>query len=91
HNPLSPVSTAACLQIAACIPNFALQEYPLGEDRPPKTEIVKSTVKLENGFLIIPDGPGIGIELADDAAEKYPFRPREIGTRLNVDGSVMDQ
>jgi L-alanine-DL-glutamate epimerase-like enolase superfamily enzyme len=28
HNPLSPVSTAACLQIAACIPNFAIQEYP---------------------------------------------------------------
>jgi galactonate dehydratase len=26
HNPLSPVSTAACVQIAACIPNFALQE-----------------------------------------------------------------
>ena len=33
HNPLGPVSTAACLQLAACIPNFALQEYPLGEDR----------------------------------------------------------
>ncbi len=32
HNPLSPVSTAACVQLAACIPNFALQEYPLGED-----------------------------------------------------------
>ncbi|HLH72683.1 MAG TPA: galactonate dehydratase [Chloroflexota bacterium] len=91
HNPLSPVSTAACLQIAACIPNFALQEYPLGEDRPPKSEIVKSTVRLEDGFLIIPDGPGIGIELAEDAAEKYPYRPREIGTRLHVDGSVVDQ
>ena len=33
HNPLSPVSTAACLQIAACIPNFALQELPTGEHR----------------------------------------------------------
>ena len=27
HNPLSPVSTAACVQLDACIPNFALQEY----------------------------------------------------------------
>jgi len=91
HNPLSPVSTAACIQLAACIPNFALQEYPLGEGESPKIDIVKSTVRLENGFLIIPDAPGIGIELAEDAAEKYPPRPREVVTRLNTDGSVMDQ
>ena len=91
HNPLSPVSTAACLQIAACIPNFALQEYPLGEGEPPKSEIVKSAVKLEKGFLIIPVAPGIGIELAEDAQEKYPYRPREVETRLHVDGSVIDQ
>ena len=26
HNPLNPVSTAGCVQLAACIPNFALQE-----------------------------------------------------------------
>jgi galactonate dehydratase len=91
HNPLSPVSTAACLQIAACIPNFALQEYPIGEQEPPKSEIVKTPVRLENGFLIIPDAPGIGIELAEDAAERHPYRPREVKTRLNTDGSVMDQ
>jgi galactonate dehydratase len=91
HNPLSPVSTAACIQLAACIPNFALQEYPLGEDVPPKSDIVKSTLKLENGFLVIPDVPGIGIELAEDAAERYPYRPRKVHTRLHVDGSVMDQ
>jgi galactonate dehydratase len=91
HNPLSPVSTAACLQIAACIPNFAIQEYPLGENRPPKSEFVKKPLKLEKGFLIIPDAPGIGIELADDAAERFPFRPRKVETRLNTDGSVMDQ
>ena len=91
HNPLSPVSTAACLQLAACIPNFALQEYPLGEGEPPKSEIVKSTVRLEKGFLIIPDAPGIGIELAEDAQERHPPRPREVETRLHVDGSVVDQ
>ncbi|HLG51286.1 MAG TPA: galactonate dehydratase [Chloroflexota bacterium] len=91
HNPLSPVSTAACLQLAACIPNFALQEYPLGEDRPPKSEIVKGIPRLENGFLIIPDAPGIGVELAEDAAQRYPYRPREFQTRLHVDGSVIDQ
>jgi galactonate dehydratase len=91
HNPLSPVSTAACIQLAACIPNFALQEYPKGEHEPPKSEIVKSTLKLENGFLIVPDVPGIGVELAEDAQKKYPFKPHRIETRLNEDGSVIDQ
>lgn len=91
HNPLSPVSTAACIQLAACIPNFALQEYPIGEDRPPKSEIVKSALQCEDGFLIIPDAPGIGVELAEGAAEKWPYKPRSVVTRLNSDGSVMDQ
>ena len=91
HNPLGPVSTAACLQLAACIPNFTIQEYPLGEREPPKSEIVKTPLQVEDGFLLIPDGPGIGIELADDALERFPERPREVETRLHVDGSVVDQ
>ncbi len=91
HNPLSPVSTAACLQLAACIPNFVLQEYPTGELEPPKSEMVKEPLRLENGFLIIPDKPGIGIELAEDAADRFPYRPVQIVTRQHVDGSVIDQ
>lgn len=91
HNPLSPVSTAACIQLAACIPNFALQEYPLGEGEPPKSEIVKSPLKLDKGFLIIPEVPGIGIELAEGAVERHPYKPRKVQTRLHRDGSVVDQ
>ncbi len=91
HNPLSPVSTAACLQLAACIPNFAIQELPTGEHEPPKSEIVKTPLQVEDGFLLVPDTPGIGMELADDAQEEYPPRPREVETRLHVDGSVAGQ
>ena len=62
HNPLSPISTAACLQIAACIPNFAIQEYPsrtpdldggkelLGND------LATGLEEQVDGFIAIPDG-----------------------------------
>jgi galactonate dehydratase len=91
HNPLSPVSTAACLQVAASIPNLAIQEYPDGQDEPPQSEIVTSLPVIQDGFMIIPNAPGIGVELAPDAAAKFPPKPRAIGTRLNRDGSVVDQ
>jgi galactonate dehydratase len=92
HNPLSPVSTAACLQIAACIPNFALQEYPTGEDVFPKIDMVDNPAEHDGtGYLMISDRPGIGINLKPGARENIPMTPREVVTRLHADGSVMDQ
>ncbi|MSQ07876.1 MAG: mandelate racemase/muconate lactonizing enzyme family protein [Dehalococcoidia bacterium] len=92
HNPLSPVSTAACLQIAACIPNFALQEYPIGEDRPPKSDMVTGIAEHDGkGYLVISDRPGIGMDLKPGALTKAPMKPREVTTRLHADGSVIDQ
>jgi galactonate dehydratase len=91
HNPLSPVSTAACLQLAACIPNFSLQEYPHDEGSSEKREVVDAAPIREGDSLLIPDRPGIGIELAPDAAERRPYRARLLDTRLATDGSVVDQ
>ena len=93
HNPLSPVSTAACIQLAACIPNFALQEYPhsMSQEAPRGNELVKEPLKIERGHLIVPDKPGIGVELDEDAIERFPMVPRNLTTRLRYDGSVIDQ
>jgi galactonate dehydratase len=91
HNPLSPVSTAACMQLAACIPNFVLQEYPGDEASSEKSEIVDEVARREGDALVIPDRPGIGIALAPDAAERHPYRPRLVDTRLGTDGAVVDQ
>jgi galactonate dehydratase len=92
HNPLSPVSTAACLQIAATAPNFALQEYPIGEDVAPKISMVTGMAEHDgNGYLTISDAPGIGLELKPNAVEMCPAKPREVITRLHADGSVIDQ
>jgi galactonate dehydratase len=89
HNPIGPVSTAACVQIAACIPNFALQEYNQMEESGPK--IVVEPLRLEEGYLLVPDKPGIGVELADDIEHRYPPREQSVQARLGVDGSVVDQ
>ena len=90
HNPLSPVSTAACVQLDAAIPNFALQEYT-GESEPPKSELLVDPIKLENGYLIVPEGPGLGIELSEAAISKYPFQDKILETPLSADGSVADR
>ena len=96
HNPLSPISTAACLQIAACIPNFAIQEYP---SRTPEidggaellgNDLATGLADQEGGFIAIPDAPGIGVELAPDLERRFPMRPRPIRMRPHADGSVVD-
>jgi len=89
HNPLSPVSTAACVQLDACIPNFALQEYT-GESEPPKSDLLVDPLKLDNGFLVVPEGPGLGIELNDEALAKYQIADKVLNTPIAIDGSVSD-
>ncbi|MCJ0764004.1 mandelate racemase/muconate lactonizing enzyme family protein [Variovorax terrae] len=89
HNPLSPVSTAACVQLDACIPNFALQEYT-GESDYPKRDLVKAPLRLVGGYLEVPEGPGIGIEFNDEALMRLPATDIVPNMRIGVDGSVQD-
>lgn len=107
HNPLSPVSTAACIQIAVAIENFAIQELPdhegisaterytstnvIRQDEFKQSDMVTWVPKAENGFIDIPKQPGIGIELVEDVEIKYPYKRRVINTRLSIDGSIVDQ
>ncbi len=91
HNPLSPVSTAACLQLAGAIPNLAIQEYPEDQNTPHFKEIFKCNFEQDNGFIIVPDAPGIGIELTPDARQKFPPKPRLVSARRHIDGSVVPQ
>ena len=92
HNPLSPVSTAACLQIAASIPNFSLQEYPIGEHVPPKSKMISDApIHDGKGYLLLPTKPGIGVSLKDTAINDCTTVIRKVETRLHEDGSVIDQ
>ena len=89
HNPLSPVSTAACVQLDASIPNFALQEYT-GEAEPPKSDLLVEPLELKDGYLTVPEGPGLGIEL-NEAALSYPVQDKVLDTPIGFDGSVQDR
>ncbi len=62
HCPLGPISLAAGVQLDAAIPNFLAQEQvSLGAG------YLKTPFVLTNGYLALPTGPGLGIEL-DEAA-----------------------
>ncbi|MGC6174762.1 galactonate dehydratase [Lacrimispora sp. 38-1] len=90
HNPLGPVSTAACLQLDAAIPNFAIQEFPSFYHQGNESEMTTEPFHEEAGYIVIPHAPGIGIELIDDLAEKFPANQRSISAQTAYDGSVYD-
>jgi galactonate dehydratase len=66
HCPLGPISLAAGLQVDACTPNFLCQEQVnLGQG------YLKEPFVAEEGYIAVPQGPGLGIEVDEEAlAEK---------------------
>jgi galactonate dehydratase len=93
HDPVGPVSTAACLQLAASIPNFAIQEYAYRpeRDRTPGEKLLVEPFEFTDGYLFVPDGPGLGIEIDEEALEASAHQQPKLVTRLHEDGSVVDQ
>ena len=87
HNPLGPVSTAACLQLNLACPNFGVQEQPA---RPGTVlaDVVPVQPAWEDGYLLPPERPGLGIEFDREAAKLHPFRMTEPPHLHRVDGSV---
>jgi galactonate dehydratase len=90
HNPLGPVSTAACLQFDAAIPNFAIQEFPSFYERGGENLMMTAPLEYKDGYIVIPDGPGLGIELVEDLCEKFPKKQRSLFCQTNFDGSIQD-
>jgi len=75
HNPLGPISLAACLQLDACIPNLLAQEHPgMPGHEDLGVGILKKPFEIEkNGCIRIPDGPGLCIEVDEEALEAMRF------------------
>ena len=74
HNPMGPIGNAMTLQLAAAIPNFEMLET-MATDVPRRSEVVREDLVLVNGDMLIPDAPGLGIDIDEQACLKYPHRP----------------
>jgi galactonate dehydratase len=91
HNPLGPVSTAAGLHLSLSCPNFGVLEKGAG-DLPLRSgtvlsDVVPVQVEWQDGCLLPPERPGLGIEFDREAARRHPFRMAELPHLRRVDGS----
>ena len=89
HNPLGPISLAACLQLDACTPNFLVQEHP---GNPDKSDLgvgyIKNPFVIEKGYITIPTGAGLGVELDEEALKDKIYDGSWTTPRLSFeDGS----
>ncbi|MCS7056421.1 MAG: galactonate dehydratase, partial [Thermoflexales bacterium] len=91
HNPLGPVANAAALHFALSTPNFLIQEDML-TDVPWRFDVVRHSLKTENGYWLPTDAPGLGIEVDEAAAKKHPFAQEVIhATTVRAhDGAILD-
>ena len=75
HCPLGPLALAACLQLAACSPNVAIQEMSLGIHYNVGHDLLnfitdKEVLTPVDGQLPIPEKPGLGVTIDEDAVRE---------------------
>lgn len=78
HQSGGPVATAVCLQLAAAVPNFLIQEHFDAFNEPWTRDLVTwhPAIDPANGHLSLPDAPGLGVELNEDVARAHPYDPK---------------
>ena len=86
HNPVGPVSTAASLHLNLAIPNMGVMELPR---RPGETmaDVFTSHIEWQDGYLLAPTKPGLGIEFNPEKLENYTFEITELPHLQRIDGS----
>lgn len=72
HNPSGPVANAATLQLAACCPNFSILEI-MYSDVTWRKEVCNESLEYNDGYITVPDKPGIGIEIDEEKCLGHPY------------------
>ena len=81
HNPLGPVSAAACVSLCMASTNVGVQEMP----RQPgtfATDLFPKQIEWADGFAWCPDEPGLGVDFDIEAAENARYVPQDWPTIL---------
>ena len=83
HLYCGPVVAAANNQLATCTPNFLILETIQGWQGF-HSQVVKTSIKFENGFIIPPTEPGLGIELNEEVALAHPYTGSELHLEMSA-------
>jgi L-alanine-DL-glutamate epimerase-like enolase superfamily enzyme len=81
HLYCGPVVAAANIQLAACSPNFLLLES-IGRFDGPLMDFLTTNIRWEDGYVIPPDAPGLGVELNDTVIAAHPYTETELHLNL---------
>lgn len=82
HLYAGPVEWAANIHLAASIPNILLLETI---ETPFHDQLIKGSIRVENGFAAPPDAPGLGIEVDEDLARAHPFTGSDLHLNMQED------
>ena len=77
HNPSGPVANAATLQLAATCPNFEILEI-MYSDVEWRADVTDESLEYKDGFITIPEKPGLGIEINEEACLAHPYKPHTL-------------
>jgi mannonate dehydratase len=85
---LSPVCMGAALHFDLSIPNFGVQEYM--RHTPETDAVFPHAYTFEDGMLHPGDAPGLGVDIDEDLAAKYPYKRAYLPVARRLDGSMHD-
>jgi galactonate dehydratase len=74
HSAQGPVCSAACVQLNASLPNFFIHEIFDEFNEPWEKDIVTPAVEVVDGYIAIPDAPGLGIDLNVEEILRHPYQ-----------------
>jgi galactonate dehydratase len=73
HSAQGPVASAGCVQLNACTPNFLIQEFFDEFNDSWQKDMVQLPVEVIDGYIAIPERPGLGIDLNLEEVLKHPY------------------